>query len=480
MIQRFLACLLLTALIISPGIIAAQDEDEVPSGVTVHIVQRGENLFRIALSYGLTTQELADYNGIANPASIEVGQRLLIPIGASAPPIEPQTHTVQAGETLRTIAEVYGVSIEQIIENNDITNANTIYIGQVLIIHPGSEPVTQPISPAADSSTTQPFIHIVQSGETLFRIALNYGLTVNDLVVANSIADPTSIYVGQQIVIPGLTPPPLVTDLPASVSSIDLYPLILVEGQAARVRLQLTGTGAITGTFLNRALPFIAENSSTLFTAYLGVPLTTPGGIYRMEINIIQGSTTESIDLNVQVVGGNYGVQNISLPEGSDQSLLDYSVDENELNILTNLTTTITPERYFIGPMGLPAAAAMNGPFGTRRSYNNGAVDRFHHGADFAGVPGTPILAAAPGRVVLADSLAIRGVTTVIDHGWGIYTLYAHQSERYVSIGEFVTAGQAIGTIGATGRVTGAHLHWEVWINGVPVNPIDWVQSTFP
>jgi murein DD-endopeptidase MepM/ murein hydrolase activator NlpD len=106
-------------------------------------------------------------------------------------------------------------------------------------------------------------------------------------------------------------------------------------------------------------------------------------------------------------------------------------------------------------------------------------VLRVHAGTDFGGVPGTPIFSPAPGRVVLTDTLNVRGVATVIDHGWGVYTGYWHQTERYVQLGDMVTTGQIIGTIGATGRVSGPHLHWEVWVNGVPVDPMQWVIFSF-
>ncbi|MCA9912181.1 MAG: M23 family metallopeptidase, partial [Anaerolineae bacterium] len=156
------------------------------------------------------------------------------------------------------------------------------------------------------------------------------------------------------------------------------------------------------------------------------------------------------------------------------------AVQENEFAILRSITSTITPERYHEGLFSIPAAAAMNAPYGTRRSYNGGPVNNFHSGADFASAPNTPIFAAGNGVVVLADTLNIRGNTIVIDHGWGIYTLYAHQTSFNVSVGDRVITNQTIGFAGSTGRVTGPHLHWEVWVNGVPVNPITWTQRTFP
>ena len=88
------------------------------------------------------------------------------------------------------------------------------------------------------------------------------------------------------------------------------------------------------------------------------------------------------------------------------------------------------------------------------------------------------MLAAASGTVVLADTLNVRGNAVVIDHGWGVYTGYWHQTEIYVQPGERVSTGQVIGTVGSTGRVTGAHLHWELWVNGVPVDPMQWVRQS--
>jgi murein DD-endopeptidase MepM/ murein hydrolase activator NlpD len=76
--------------------------------------------------------------------------------------------------------------------------------------------------------------------------------------------------------------------------------------------------------------------------------------------------------------------------------------------------------------------------------------------------------------------MTVRGNATIIDHGWGVYTAYLHQSEIIVQAGTAVEAGQVIGKVGGTGRVTGPHLHWEVWAGGVQVDPLDWLQSIFP
>jgi len=74
----------------------------------------------------------------------------------------------------------------------------------------------------------------------------------------------------------------------------------------------------------------------------------------------------------------------------------------------------------------------------------------------------------------------VRGNTTIIDHGWGVYSGFWHQSKFYVQVGDIVEQGQVIGEVGGTGRVTGPHLHWELWVNGIQVDPYDWLIQAYP
>ena len=122
----------------------------------------------------------------------------------------------------------------------------------------------------------------------------------------------------------------------------------------------------------------------------------------------------------------------------------------------------------------------INSLFGTRRSYNDGALWGYHAGVDLCGGLGTPIYAAADGVVVLAENLEVRGGAVILDHGWGVYTGYWHLSAIEVQPGQQVQAGDEIGLAGSTGRSTGPHLHWELWVGGVPVNPLTWLQQAWP
>ncbi len=460
------------------NVVEAQDSQ---SNVTIHVVQRGENLYRISLQYGVTMAELIELNGLADPTNIQVGQRILIPLGNLAAEILPITHTVQPGETVKSIAALYGLTIEELATQNNLADINRIYVGQVLNIT--SPPIVSPtVQPIASSfgSDLAPMIYSVQAGDTLFRIATRFGLTVNELAQANSINDPTLVYAGQTLIIPGVEAPQLALDLPEVIHSFDMNPLIFVEGETGRFRLSTTVPLAISGTFLGKAVSVAQEPGNDLVdTILVGVPIFTEAGIYPLDLTLSEANGRQTtLGLNVQILAGNYGSERIALQAGSD-GLLDPTLEANEQSLIESIMGKFTPTRYFNGAMTLPAAASVSSPFGRKRSYNGGAFDRFHSGTDFAGAPGTPIMAAEAGYVVFSGTLDVRGNATIIDHGWGVFTGYWHQSTRTVNVGDFVNKGQVIGTVGSTGRVTGPHLHWELWVNGVPVDPMQWVKQSF-
>lgn len=121
----------------------------------------------------------------------------------------------------------------------------------------------------------------------------------------------------------------------------------------------------------------------------------------------------------------------------------------------------------FVRPVTQPA----NSAFGTRSVFN-GQPRNAHSGADFLSPAGTPVKAAGAGRVVLAKNLYYSGNTVIIDHGLGVFSLFAHLSRIDVATGATVTGSDVVGLVGATGRVTGAHLHWTVRVAGARVDPL--------
>lgn len=470
-------CLLCIVLLGCAGISIQAQDSESQLTVTIHVVQRGEYLTAIAEMYDTTADVIARLNNLLDPSSLEVGQRLLVPIsGVDAGP-SSGLHIVRPGESLAAIASAYGTTPEAIMQLNNLPDT-TIYIGLVLnvgVVAPTPAPAAGGIAPEVTSIVT----HTVVPGETLFRIAQTYGVELATIVSANSLENPQVIYPNQTLIIPGVTPPQIVDGLPPPVASFDILPIVLTEGQTARFRIVSNQAIALTGTMLNQTLNFSTADNQ-LFIGLMGVPVGTQPGIYPADFSIMDGAgNSYTMSANVRVAAGGYVLAEDILVTGDSNILLDPGVEQAEENTLRAFMSQFNPERYFEGQFGLPAAATITSGFGNSRSYNAGSTIRVHLGTDFGGAPGTPVFAPAAGRVVLADTLNIRGLATVIDHGWGVYSGYWHQTEQYVRPGDLVQAGQVIGTIGSSGRVSGPHLHWEMWVNGTPIDPMEWTIISF-
>lgn len=234
---RFILLLLIVAFVVTlplgrPRISDAQD------GNQTYTVQSGENLFRIALRFGLTVDQLAAANGITDPTRIYVGQVLIIPTPGSVPTAPADTttptadpvavavnpapadsaliHIVQPGQTLASIARQYGVTWQDVATWNNLTDPNTIFAGQRLVVNgtaaPGSAAVAGPTiventTATAPATTGTERTHIVQIGEHLASIARLYGLRWTTIARANNLQNPNQIYAGQQLVIPAQDDP---------------------------------------------------------------------------------------------------------------------------------------------------------------------------------------------------------------------------------------------------------------------------------
>ena len=135
--------------------------------------------------------------------------------------------------------------------------------------------------------------------------------------------------------------------------------------------------------------------------------------------------------------------------------------------------------RLWAGPFRLPRSSRITSPFGSARVFN-GAVQSRHLGTDFAGAVGEPVLAAGRGVVALVADFYLAGGTIYLDHGAGLVTAYFHLSRSYVRKGQAVKAGQRIGAVGRSGRVTGPHLHWVARYGTISVDPMSLLQLVPP
>jgi murein DD-endopeptidase MepM/ murein hydrolase activator NlpD len=214
--------------------------------------------------------------------------------------------------------------------------------------------------------------------------------------------------------------------------------------------------------------------------ALLGVDLEKAPGDYELSVS----ATTENGEhaectATLTVRAGKFATESLTVQKQfvePNEQQAQRAVAEQEK--LRQIFDHITPEKLWHGPFRLPLSGGVRGTnFGKRRILN-GQPRSPHTGADFPAPTGTPIHATQSGRVVLAEELYFSGNTVIIDHGLGIYSLYGHLSATDVTVGNAVKAGAVIGKVGATGRVTGPHLHWGVTVNKARVNPIQLVSQT--
>ena len=136
---------------------------------------------------------------------------------------------------------------------------------------------------------------------------------------------------------------------------------------------------------------------------------------------------------------------------------------------------TVSPDRLWRGRWAVPVSGPATSAFGSRSVFN-GQPRSPHSGADFRAAEGTPVLAPNIGRVVLTGDTYFSGGSVILDHGWGLYSYFAHLSKILVDNGDLVEPGETVGLAGATGRVTGPHLHWTLRMNGARVDPLSLIE----
>ena len=426
-----------------------------------HVVERGETLFRIAERYGTTVAALAHANGLPDPTKIYVGQRLRIPGGLPAiDPLSTTGYVVRAGETLQSIAACHATSWRALAQLNDMLSPNVLYAGQVVRV------------PLVDggSSGRGGVLHEVAPGETLIGIALRHGVVPSTVADANGVSNPALIYPGQRLLIPGEGSP----WLPEPFTTVDVHPIPVAQGETLVVTVRTAEPVTVSGQLFGRTVGFTEE--AGVHYGLAGVHVLAEPGLYELSLTATdQGGWATSIATDIAVEAGSFGYERIP----ASPSLLDPALIADENARLEALRPTFTERRGWAGPLVRPCGGTVSSYFGTHRAYNTGPYTSYHGGVDLRGPTGTPVLAPAGGTVVMAESLAVRGNAVLLDHGWGVLTGFWHLSSIEVEVGQAVEAGDTIARIGNTGLSTGAHLHWEMWVGGVNVDPLQWLEPFY-
>lgn len=288
-------------------------------------------------------------------------------------------------------------------------------------------------------------IHVVQKGETLWNIARRYGVSVDHLVRLNELSDPNRIVAGQKLVIrEGEARVHIVQKGETLTSIAKLYGLsvrdLLALNDIPNPDLLSVGQRIVVSPKVQRTHVVMA-----------GDTLWAIARRYEVSVEAIQAANGLTDPRRLQI----------------GQSLVIPAIGGGDDGVAAPAVARVTTQRL---SLAWPVRGRLTSTFGPRWG-------RMHYGIDIAAPVGTPVYAAATGQVTYAGWAGTYGRLIVIDHGNGVETRYAHNSQIFVRVGDEVQPGQRIALVGNTGNSTGPHLHFEVRVNDEPQDPLDWLPA---
>jgi murein DD-endopeptidase MepM/ murein hydrolase activator NlpD len=465
MLKRFFIVLAVASILLTTKPVSAQTTGP------IYIVQSGDTLSSIALRFNVTVADLLAANNMTDPNLLAAGQQLIIP-GLDGVTGVLDTEVVNFGDSFHSLVRRTQVSVPLLRKLNRLISPTEFYVGTSMIIPKQDNAIdlTNRFAPAA--------------GESLLETAVKQDTDPWTVVDLNNLkgtwdALPDDVFYAQG------QASQTTSGLPSAFVQAQIRNLPLKQGGTAEIIIQPANSATLSGTLVTYPLHFFPLGDGRM-VALQGIHAMLDPGVYPLHLDAtLPDGSKQSFEQMILINSGNYPKESLSV----SSELIDPAVTDPENKQVESIVAPITNTKTWQGNFSLPVYVesglqpCIYDWFGTRRSFNGGGYDFFHSGIDygvcFAAHP-FDIYAAAPGTVIFAAPLTVRGNATFIDHGWGVYTAYYHQKEIDVSVGQQVQTGQLIGLIGATGRVTGPHLHWEVWVNGIQVDPLDWLNGTYP
>ena len=278
---------------------------------------------------------------------------------------------------------------------------------------------------------------------------------------------------------PSREAPPDPVAAPAEPPEVAVEPGVVGNGEAMLVSVEASGAAFATLRYRGEAVPLVAEPDR--FWGVVAVPISAGPGPARLsvEIRTASGRLTHVVETGYEVALQDRPVDHLVLSEEMMGALLSGEAAAEESRLRAGQFSTFDETPRWESPFRIPAEGVITTDFGSARSINGGPVGSPHTGTDFANARGTPVIATAAGRVAWVGEMPIRGRSVIIDHGAGVLSGYHHLDSEEAAVGQTVEAGQVIGAIGSTGLSTGPHLHWEITVWGVNVDPLVWTERRY-
>jgi murein DD-endopeptidase MepM/ murein hydrolase activator NlpD len=248
-------------------------------------------------------------------------------------------------------------------------------------------------------------------------------------------------------------------------AAFEASPMVVPQGGVIRLR----SDAAATARMGDRKIRLFPQKEGGAL-GLMPVAAAEKPGPHEVELLDSNGNATQT--LTVTVKDARFRTQNIIIAK----ELSELKPSPGESETVAAFRSNVSDVRYWTEPMQAPVAGCLTSPFGVKRLHNGKATGDYHGGIDQRVPAGGPIHAIAGGTVKIVRQYNVHGGTVAIDHGQGFESIYLHMSKFAVAEGATVQQGDVIGYAGSTGRSTGPHLHWSIYVNGIPVNPALWVH----
>ncbi len=249
----------------------------------------------------------------------------------------------------------------------------------------------------------------------------------------------------------------------APADAVSLTPAIVESGSPELIRVGAPANATLDGEWLGKKLEFFRARDGKAWYALAGVDVEAIAGPSVLKMRaVLTGVTVVTWNRNVEIQPAHYRTSTLTVaPQFVAPGPEELQRIKAESELKAKVFAASAPEPLWYGDFRAPVTAPPTDSFGTRRVFN-GTLASVHKGMDFRAPVGTAVRAGNSGVVVLAAPLYYEGNCVVIDHGLGLFTISMHLSRIDVHEGQRVATGERIGLSGATGRVTGPHLHWAV------------------
>jgi len=448
-----------------------------------HKVTKGDTLWSITKQYHISLESILALNNIKDKDILSIGQIIKI-LQDNLPAADYNMHIVNKGETLWSIAQKYNLSVDLILDTNNIANSELISIGQEMKIPSHKNAITETnivkqavinennsnnnssisnnISPPENA---EPIAYTIKAGDNLWNISRKYGVSVEVMFSVNNIKEKDLLSLGQKIEIPAIG---------GGVSSSN-------QKQEATI---ITYTVVKGDTLWSISQRYDVKMNSIISTNNLKeISRLSIGQKLKLPITNMDIAKAEGYDQDAEAEEIIYYVK-------KGESLWSISREYNvklesiiAANSITDSSKISTGQQLRIPNVPgarsnicnfiWPVRGRITSPYGMR--VISGRKD-FHAGIDIGGPTGTNIVAAESGIVSHAGYMRGFGNVIILSHDGGYSTVYGHNSVNLVKKGQYVKKGSTIAKLGSTGNATGSHLHFEIRSGGDPVNPLSYLK----